>query len=140
MMRPNGERMGVEIIASGGGRHARVYGDCDRLKQVVINLLDNAIKYSPHGGRVSLSTRLQDDRWVMEIIDQGMGIPQDEIPHLFQHFFRARERRDGKSPKGTGLGMAIVKEIVDAHRGQVLVESQEGEGTKILVSLPIARP
>jgi signal transduction histidine kinase len=140
MMMPNGERMGVEIIFSGGGRDARVYGDCDRLKQVVINLLDNAIKYSPHGGRVSLSTRLQDDRWVMEIIDQGMGIPQDEIPHLFQHFFRARERRDGKSPKGTGLGMAIVKEIVDAHRGQVLVESQEGEGTKILVSLPIARP
>ncbi|MGE0491226.1 MAG: ATP-binding protein [Vulcanimicrobiota bacterium] len=135
MLTVHAERQGVSLSAhlGGGLRPAPVPVDRDRLKQVIINLVDNAVKFTPKGGQVSVRTRLEGSEWQMEIEDTGPGIPPEELPHLFEHFFRSREVR---KVGGTGLGLAIVREIVEMHRGRVWAESQVGVGTKITVALP----
>jgi heavy metal sensor kinase len=112
-------------------------GDPARLKQVVVNLVDNAIKYTPEGGVVRVSVRAENDHAVLLVEDNGVGIPAEALPHLFERFYRvdkARSRQMG----GVGLGLAIVKSIVMAHGGQVTVESAEGKGSRFRVELPLA--
>ncbi|MEW6280388.1 MAG: ATP-binding protein [Candidatus Eremiobacterota bacterium] len=116
-------------------QRAPVPVDRDRLKQVLINLLDNALKFTPSGGQVTLRTRLEGERWVLEVEDTGPGIPEADLPHLFDHFFRSRDTRL-RSVQGTGLGLAIVKEIVERHGGSVSARSQVGVGSVLVVSLP----
>ena len=135
-MEPNAGRMGITLKHQPAEPPREVYGDRDRLKQVIINLVDNAIKYTSGGGTVEVSTSVVEDRWHFVVSDDGTGIAKDELPFLFERFFRTRDKSKRKYIKGTGLGMAIVKEIVDAHRGEIQVESQEGEGTTITVILP----
>ncbi len=113
-----------------------VQGDAARLRQVVLNLLTNAIKYSPSGGAIRVGARLDEHQVVLWVADQGMGIPSDARANLFQKFYRvdnAETRRIG----GTGLGLALVKEIVQAHGGEVWVESEVGLGSTFFFSLPI---
>ncbi len=113
-----------------------VQGDAARLRQVVLNLLTNAIKYSPRGGVIRVGARLDEHQVVLWIADQGMGIPPDAHANLFQKFYRvdnAETRRIG----GTGLGLALVKEIVQAHGGEVWVESEVGLGSTFFFSLPV---
>ena len=112
-----------------------IEGDRARIKQVIVNLVDNAIKYTPEGGAVKVIVGVENDRAVMRVEDNGMGVPADALPHLFERFYRvdkARSRQMG----GVGLGLAIVKSIVTAHGGQVTVESNEGWGSRFCVSLP----
>jgi signal transduction histidine kinase len=112
-----------------------VEGDHGRLAQVFFNLLDNAIRHTSNGGKVMIRTKAHDDRVQMSIEDTGTGIPEKELPYLFDRFYRvdkSRARRLG----GTGLGLAIVKQIVEGHEGSVEIESEEGFGTKVTVSLP----
>jgi heavy metal sensor kinase len=114
-----------------------VEGDRARLKQVVVNLLDNAIKYTPAGGTVTVAVRATDGKAWMGVTDNGMGIPADALPHLFERFYRvdkARSREQG----GAGLGLSIVKAICDAHGGKVRVESQPDRGSCFSVELPLA--
>jgi len=118
-------------------REVRVEGDRSRLKQVVVNLVDNAIKYTPAGGHVGVKVYASSGCGVLEVNDTGMGIPPEAAPHIFERFYRvdkARSRQMG----GAGLGLSIVKAIVTAHGGQVRVESVEGKGSRFLVELPIA--
>jgi signal transduction histidine kinase len=116
-----------------------VEGDRPRLKQVVVNLLDNAINYTQPGGRVQLRVRATADRALLEVEDNGAGIPQDALSHIFERFYRtdkARSRQAG----GAGLGLSIVRAICLAHGGEVRVESKEGAGSRFTVSLPLAQP
>lgn len=114
-----------------------IEGDRARLKQVIVNLVDNAIKYTADGGTVAVKVSLATDSLaVLEVTDNGGGIPAEAVPRLFERFYRvdkARSRQMG----GTGLGLAIVKSIVTAHSGQVSVESTEGRGSSFRVTLPL---
>jgi heavy metal sensor kinase len=116
-----------------------VEGDRARMKQVVVNLLDNAIKYTPDGGAVTVSVSPQAQKAVLEISDNGVGIPPQALPHVFERFYRvdkARSRERG----GAGLGLSIVRSICTAHQGRVEASSTQGEGTRFRVELPLASP
>lgn len=107
----------------------------DMIEQVLINLLDNAIKYSHEGGLIKVIIASQEDNVVLQVIDQGIGIPPESLTRLFERFYRVDKARSRKVG-GTGLGLSIVKHIVESHHGRVLVESQENRGTTFTVILP----
>jgi two-component system phosphate regulon sensor histidine kinase PhoR len=132
---PAAERKGVTVEYQAPPSPQPLPLDRDRFKQVALNLLDNALKYTPPQGRVRVSTRLEGETWVMEVADDGPGIPEEDLPHLFERFFRSPDPRLRKV-SGTGLGLFIVKEIVALHRGQISAASQVGRGTTIVVRLP----
>jgi len=114
-----------------------VEGDRARIKQVVVNLLDNAIKYTPPGGSINLNVHSQQGKAVIEVSDTGIGIPAAALPHIFERFFRVDQARS-RDAGGAGLGLAIVKSICAAHGGHVHVESTEGRGSRFKVELPLA--
>jgi len=115
----------------------QVEADPSRLKPVVVNLLDNAIKYTPEGGNVSISVMQRDDHAVLEVADSGLGISADDLPHVFERFYRADKARS-RQMGGTGLGLSIVRSICLAHGGQITVNSTEGRGSLFRVELPLA--
>jgi signal transduction histidine kinase len=117
----------------------RIRGDELRLRQMFLNIISNAIKYSHEGGRLEIGLKLTDDFAIVAINDSGIGIPEEHIAHIFDRFYRvdkARNRMDG----GTGLGLAIVKWIAEAHGGNITVTSEVNKGSSFSVSLPIAGP
>jgi len=115
-----------------------IEGDRSRLKQVLVNLLDNAIKYTPAKGSITWAVRRSDNRAVLEIADTGIGIPAEALPHIFERFYRVdKARSDGES---IGLGLAIAKSILTAHGGEVEAESTPGKGTCFRIRLPILKP
>jgi heavy metal sensor kinase len=119
-----------------GASGAWVKGDRARLKQVIVNLLDNAIKYTPPGGAVTLRVAAKEDQAVLEVADTGMGIPPEALPKVFERFFRvdkARSREQG----GAGLGLSIVKSICTAHHGRIEASSTPGQGSRFRVELPL---
>jgi two-component system, OmpR family, phosphate regulon sensor histidine kinase PhoR len=111
-------------------------GDRGRLAQVLDNLVSNALKFTPEGGRVEVRTSTTDDYVYLEVEDSGIGIPAAEQPRLFERFFRAASATERAIP-GTGLGLAIVKAIVEAHAGRIEVVSAPGKGTTFRVELPL---
>lgn len=113
-----------------------VTGDAMRLKQVIVNLVDNAIKYTPNGGRITVKLSAGDGRAVLTVADTGIGISADSLPHVFERFYRADHARSRESG-GTGLGLAIVKSICGAHDGTLSIESEEGKSTTLRVELPL---
>lgn len=113
--------------------------DADRLGQVLDNLVSNALKFTLPGGSVVVSVSHMDGRGVVEVNDTGIGVPQDEVGQLFSRFYRASSAIRRAIP-GTGLGLVIARAIVDAHRGSIALESREGEGTRVIVSLPANYP
>jgi signal transduction histidine kinase len=114
-----------------------VEGDRARLKQVAVNLLDNAIKYTNRGGKIEVRVTARDHKALLEVSDNGIGIPDEAKPHVFERFFRV-DRARSRELGGAGLGLSIVKSICIAHRGQVEVESTDGKGTRFVVELPLA--
>ena len=110
--------------------------DATRLRQVLDNLLSNAIKYTPTGGAVVLSTSDSDGRRRIEISDNGIGVPHEELGQLFSRFYRASTATRREIP-GTGLGLVIARAIVESHGGTISLESWEGEGTRVTVTLPL---
>jgi PAS domain S-box-containing protein len=113
-----------------------VLGDRDKLAQVFNNLLSNAVKYSPNGGKIMVKMREEGAQLKIDVIDEGLGIPSDTIPHLFTKFYRV-DNTDRRKIGGTGLGLAIVKEIVKAHDGDIEVQSEFEHGSTFTVSLPV---
>jgi signal transduction histidine kinase len=109
--------------------------DTDRLSQVFTNLIENAIKYSPEGGTVVLAARSGSGEAIVSVADSGGGIPAEDLPRIFERFYRVDKARAGK---GYGLGLAITKDIVQAHGGSIRVESALGSGTRFTVRLPAA--
>jgi heavy metal sensor kinase len=114
-----------------------VQGDRARLKQVIVNLLDNAIKYTPRGGRISLSVRREGAYAVLDVTDTGIGIPDEALPHVFKRFFRVDSSRS-REPGGAGLGLSIVRSICAAHGAEVEVLSTAGRGSTFRVRHPLA--
>jgi signal transduction histidine kinase len=113
-----------------------VTGDRDRLIQVVSNLVNNAVKYSPEGGVVTIVSRADGGYALMSVTDTGLGIPPDEIGHVFERFRRVRSGAAQSIP-GTGLGLAIVKQIVEMHGGKIWVESAVGHGSSFHFTVPL---
>jgi len=112
-------------------------GDESRIKQVLVNLLDNAIKYSHRGGHVVISVRSDENTACLTVKDDGAGIPPEALPHVFERFYRAEKARP-RGTAGAGLGLSIVEAICRAHGGTVSVDSTEGKGTTVKVRLPAA--
>ena len=112
--------------------------DYDRMQQVIINIVSNAIKYTPNYGAIKIYSSYVSDNAIIRIADNGMGIPQKDIERIFERFYRvdkARSREQG----GTGLGLAIAKEIVNAHAGEITLSSKLNEGTEIVITLPVEK-
>ena len=112
--------------------------DYDRMQQVIINIVSNAIKYTPNNGSVKLYSSYVSDNAIIRIVDNGMGIPEKDVKRIFERFYRvdkARSREQG----GTGLGLAIAKEIVNAHAGDISLESRLNEGTEVVITLPVEK-
>jgi PAS domain S-box-containing protein len=126
-------------LAFSNGRKLGCWGDGVRIGQVLDNLILNAIKFTPKGGQVDVRISKDGDNAVIEVEDDGPGIPKDESKYLFDRFYRASEAR-AKQVQGLGLGLAIVKAIVDAHGGKIGLVSEEGKGTRFTVELPRKRP
>ena len=112
-----------------------VNGDPGRLRELVSVLLDNAVKYADAGGRVEVALRKEHRKAIIEVSNNGPGIPRDALPHVFDRFYRVDEARSRESG-GTGLGLAIARHIVDAHGGTINIESSASGGTKVTVELP----
>jgi two-component system OmpR family sensor kinase len=131
------ESAGVELTYEVPVSPVVVVGDGKRLQQLLVNLLDNAIKYTPPGGSVRLSLSVDDSSALIEVSDTGRGIPDWALPHIFERFYRQTDARDSRVD-GFGLGLAISKWIVDAHGGTITVESREGHGSRFTVRLPLS--
>jgi signal transduction histidine kinase len=110
-----------------------VCGDRARLERVLHNLIDNAVKYSPRGTPIDVDVQTQEQRVVITVRDQGVGIPAEDLPRLFTRFFRASTAR---GMKGTGIGLAGSRAIIEQHDGHITVESEVGQGTTVTVCLP----
>jgi heavy metal sensor kinase len=130
------EDKGVSVSCQAEGK-VGVKGDRARIKQVVVNLLDNAIKYTPSGGSINLKVSAFEDKAIIEVADTGIGIPAEAVPHIFERFFRVDKARS-RDAGGAGLGLAIVKSICAAHGGRVSVESCECQGSRFKIELPLA--
>jgi signal transduction histidine kinase len=116
----------------------RVMGDSDRLKQLLINLIGNAINYTPTGGEVRLSLS-KTELWARIVVsDSGVGIPEKDLPHIFDRFYRVDKARS-RAQGGSGLGLSIAKSIVEAHGGDIYVTSETGKGTTFAVALPVLK-
>jgi two-component system, OmpR family, sensor histidine kinase SenX3 len=112
-----------------------VYGDETQLTSMFTNLVDNAVKYTPPGGRVEVTGGCEDSEIVIRVSDTGIGIPEGKLPRIFERFYRVDKARS-KETGGTGLGLSIVKHIAENHGGRVTVESTLGEGSTFTVYLP----
>lgn len=129
------ESAGVVLSYDAPASPVVIEGDQKRLQQLLVNLLDNAIKYTPSGGNVRLSLAVDDSVAVIEVSDTGRGVPESALPHIFERFYRRIDSRDSRVT-GFGLGLAISKWIVDAHCGSIEVDSREGAGSRFTVRLP----
>ena len=135
--RPQAEAKGITLTLA-TGPVPLIAGDRARIAQLLDNLVSNALKFTPEGGRVDVRVRALKNRAVLEVRDSGMGIPSSEQEFLFQRFFRTSTATE-QAIQGTGLGLAISKAIVEAHSGRITVASEEGEGTTFHVTLPLHR-
>jgi heavy metal sensor kinase len=125
--------IGLQIHAETG---VQIVGDRVRLQQVIVNLIDNSIKYTPVGGMIEVRVGREGDSAFLEVSDNGLGIPAYALPHVFERFYRADKARS-RATGGAGLGLSIVKAICAAHNGEIKVSSQEGRGSSFRVELPL---
>ena len=138
IVRPQAEEEQIPIETDVDPSVSTVPGDRDHLKQVILNLLTNAIKYNKPGGRIRIQLRREGDQVLASVSDSGKGIPAESLPHIFERFYRVpdQESRVG----GTGLGLAISKRITEAHQGTLSVESLPGQGTTLPSPCPPVVP
>jgi signal transduction histidine kinase len=130
-------KTGVSLSAKYGRDLPLLLGDGDRLAQVFTNLVDNALKFTPEGGSITLQVIHDRNEIQVAVDDTGKGIPKEDVPHIFDRFYQADAARAGGEHHGAGLGLAIVHEIVAAHGGRISVRSAPGRGTAFIVHLPL---
>jgi signal transduction histidine kinase len=115
----------------------QLHGDEDRLKQLLLIVLDNALKYTPAGGTVTVALRRSVDSAELIVRDTGVGVAEDDLPHVFERFYRADPAR-GRDPGGTGLGLPIAQWIAQQHGGHIAIASRVGAGTTVTIHFPLA--
>lgn len=125
----------IDVDASEVRQDAEIIADRDKLEHIYFNLMSNALKYTPEGGRITTALSYDGKQYVLSVSDTGKGIEEEALPHLFDRFFQARG-----AVGGTGIGLSLVKAYVDLHHGDIRVESNEGEGTRFFISLPATQP
>lgn len=125
----------IDVDASEVRQDAVIIADRDKLEHIYFNLMSNALKYTPEGGRITTALSYDGKQYVLSVSDTGKGIEAEALPHLFDRFYQARG-----AVGGTGIGLSLVKAYVDLHHGDIRVESNEGEGTRFFISLPAAQP
>jgi two-component system, OmpR family, phosphate regulon sensor histidine kinase PhoR len=128
------EEKGISLETNLDGLKIDIEGDASRLKQVFINLINNAIMYTPNNGKIIVSIKEEDQNVIVSVTDTGVGIEKQEIPRIFERFYRVEKDRSRNSG-GTGLGLAIVKHLIEAHKGMINVSSVVGKGTTFSISL-----
>ncbi len=139
-MKTQAERTGLSLLTSCESDLPAIYADLPRLQQVLVNLIHNSVKFTPPGGEVRLAAQVDGHFIRFSVQDTGCGIPQDDLPRIFERFYRVDRSRTGG---GTGLGLSIARHIVEAHGGRIWAESREGEGSSFYFNIPInskARP
>jgi two-component system phosphate regulon sensor histidine kinase PhoR len=134
VLQPLFEKKGVHLEVSVPKGNYGIALDKDKFIRVIHNLLSNALKFTPEEGKATVSLRKKKSEMVLEVNDTGIGIPKEDLPNIFNKFYRVRRGETVK--EGTGLGLSIVKELVELHKGTIRIESQEGEGTTVTVTLP----
>lgn len=132
---PRARQSGIDLRIEISPHLPAIKADADRTIQVITNLVDNAVKFSPSGGTVTVSAVERRAHVLLGVADTGPGIPDAELPHIFDRFYKVDKARAG-AHRGAGLGLAIAKRLVEALGGIIMVESREGEGTRFLVALP----
>jgi two-component system NtrC family sensor kinase len=126
-----------ELVLDIADQVDKVFGDPTRLRQLVDNLIGNAIRYTPQGGQIKISLKSENNQVILQVQDNGPGIPPADQPYIFDQFYRASNINN--DVPGSGLGLAIVKTVVENHQGRVWVDSTLGEGSTFTVVLPIAK-
>jgi signal transduction histidine kinase len=135
---PQLEGKGILVeVSAPDGPHSAVLADADRIEQVLVNLLDNAIKYSPEGGRIIVAIDEESPAETVSVTvrDEGVGIPAGDLPRVFERFYRV-DRARARDGGGSGLGLSIAKAIIEAHGGDITLKSEEGQGTTVRFTLP----
>ena len=127
----------IELMFSAPESDITINFDPERVRQVMQNLISNAIKYTPNGGKIELATEIREKVVIIQVIDNGLGIPEDDIPFLFDQFYRVTSNEKHQAIEGTGLGLSIAKSIVEKYRGELWVESELGVGSAFHVALPL---
>ncbi|HQE66186.1 MAG TPA: ATP-binding protein [Bacillota bacterium] len=117
------------------GELCEINGDKDRIEQVIINIISNAIKYTPENGSIKMTAKRLKDNVEIRIADSGIGIPKEDLPRLFERFYRVDKARS-RAMGGTGLGLSIAKNIVEAHKGSIRIESEYGKGSEVIINFP----
>ena len=133
-LKPQAERQNLTLDMALGDDLPVTQADKERIRQVIVNLIHNAIKFNRPSGSIKTSTKLSVDSVVLEISDTGTGIAKDDLPHVFERFYKADKSRTGQ---GSGMGLAIAKHVVEAHGGKIWVQSEEGKGSTFNFSLPL---
>jgi len=136
---PKAERKHIQLRLDMPESRPSISGDYEHLERAFTNLIDNALNYTPENGRVEIQVRAEGDRLVVDIADTGIGIKEQDLPHLFERFYRSEEARAFEK-SGSGLGLAIVKKILDLHEGTIEVSSVADKGTTFRVQLPSLQP
>jgi two-component system phosphate regulon sensor histidine kinase PhoR len=131
---PQAKRQKLSIARESAADLPFVPADKDRVRQVIANLVHNAIKFTPAGGRITITSRALEGSVVVDIADTGIGIPKEDLPRVFERFYKGDKARAGE---GTGMGLAIAKHVIEAHGGNIWVESEEGKGSTFSFSLPL---
>jgi len=117
------------------GELCEIIGDKDRIEQVIINIISNAIKYTPENGSIKVTAKRLKDSVEIRIADSGIGIPKEDLPRLFERFYRVDKARS-RAMGGTGLGLSIARNIVEAHKGTIRIESEYGKGSEVIINFP----
>jgi two-component system phosphate regulon sensor histidine kinase PhoR len=138
IIRPQAEARGIAIEQMAPEGEWTVMGDEGRLKQVILNLASNGVKYNRDRGRLDFIVKRAEDQIAISVRDTGMGIPEESLPMLFQRFYRVPGTEN--MTRGTGLGLCIAKSLIEAHGGILEVDSTVGVGTTFTIKLPLARP
>jgi len=129
------DKKNIQLKTDISNELGQLQGDEGRIQSMVMNLVNNAIKFTPENGQVSLSARREGQELVIRVSDTGIGVPKEALTKIFDRFYRVYQ--SGKGMPGTGLGLSIVKEIVNMHGGRIEIESQPGRGSTFTVFLPI---